>query len=187
MFFWLFFFCKQKTAYDMRISDWSSDVCSSDLWRCRSCPAPLPGERTAGGRQDEVPVVVRIAAVAGLRGLDDVVDLAGGHVVQDVALAVVVPVLEVAEHGIDLRPEHDAGLGFRRAVGVDLDEAPFRPALDVDSSVAPAVDARRGGRVVGADVGVLAARDDAVPAVAPVQPDSATAQPKSAPARGAPP
>src|SRR3546814_6067423 len=24
-------FCKQKTAYEMRISDWSSDVCSSDL------------------------------------------------------------------------------------------------------------------------------------------------------------
>src|SRR3546814_10776750 len=30
MLFILFFF-KQKTAYDMRISDWSSDVCSSDL------------------------------------------------------------------------------------------------------------------------------------------------------------
>src|SRR3546814_12459989 len=29
MFF--FVFCKQKTAYEMRISDWSSDVCSSDL------------------------------------------------------------------------------------------------------------------------------------------------------------
>src|SRR3546814_7068282 len=28
----LFFFFKQKTAYEMRISDWSSDVCSSDLW-----------------------------------------------------------------------------------------------------------------------------------------------------------
>src|SRR3546814_11393061 len=26
------FFFKQKTAYEMRISDWSSDVCSSDLW-----------------------------------------------------------------------------------------------------------------------------------------------------------
>src|SRR3546814_1061482 len=26
-----FFFCKQKTAYELRISDWSSDVCSSDL------------------------------------------------------------------------------------------------------------------------------------------------------------
>src|SRR3546814_10361600 len=29
--FILFFFFKQKTAYEMRISDWSSDVCSSDL------------------------------------------------------------------------------------------------------------------------------------------------------------
>src|SRR3546814_16913629 len=29
--FVLFFFFKQKTAYEMRISDWSSDVCSSDL------------------------------------------------------------------------------------------------------------------------------------------------------------
>src|SRR3546814_480939 len=28
---WLFLFFKQKTAYEMRISDWSSDVCSSDL------------------------------------------------------------------------------------------------------------------------------------------------------------
>src|SRR3546814_11458262 len=28
-----FFFVKQKTAYEMRISDWSSDVCSSDLTR----------------------------------------------------------------------------------------------------------------------------------------------------------
>src|SRR3546814_3093542 len=28
----VFFFFKQKTAYEMRISDWSSDVCSSDLW-----------------------------------------------------------------------------------------------------------------------------------------------------------
>src|SRR3546814_13483277 len=29
----MFFFFKQKTAYEMRISDWSSDVCSSDLAR----------------------------------------------------------------------------------------------------------------------------------------------------------
>src|SRR3546814_13099935 len=29
----MFFFFKQKTAYEMRISDWSSDVCSSDLPR----------------------------------------------------------------------------------------------------------------------------------------------------------
>src|SRR3546814_9052831 len=31
--FFFFFFFKQKTAYEMRISDWSSDVCSSDLLR----------------------------------------------------------------------------------------------------------------------------------------------------------
>src|SRR3546814_3790195 len=33
LFVCLFFF-KQKTAYEMRISDWSSDVCSSDLFGC---------------------------------------------------------------------------------------------------------------------------------------------------------
>src|SRR3546814_7289217 len=43
-----FFFFNQKTAYEMRISDWSSDVCSSDLlerelyeWRIRLLPSPL--------------------------------------------------------------------------------------------------------------------------------------------------
>src|SRR3546814_5607570 len=44
-----FFFFKQKTAYEMRISDWSSDVCSSDLaiadiraLRGRRCVAIAP-------------------------------------------------------------------------------------------------------------------------------------------------
>src|SRR3546814_9457094 len=36
-----FFFFKQKTAYEMRISDWSSDVCSSDL-APDATPAPKP-------------------------------------------------------------------------------------------------------------------------------------------------
>src|SRR3546814_983567 len=34
-------FVKQKTAYDVRISDWSSDVCSSDLLVLRDLPAHL--------------------------------------------------------------------------------------------------------------------------------------------------
>src|SRR3546814_15585772 len=34
VFCYFFFFFKQKTAYEMRISDWSSDVCSSDLNNC---------------------------------------------------------------------------------------------------------------------------------------------------------
>src|SRR3546814_3696099 len=38
----VFFFFKQKTAYEMRISDWSSDVCSSDLLAVkRRRPDPL--------------------------------------------------------------------------------------------------------------------------------------------------
>src|SRR3546814_3797803 len=35
-----FFVCKQKTAYEMRISDWSSDVCSSDLVAGQLPPRP---------------------------------------------------------------------------------------------------------------------------------------------------
>src|SRR3546814_4696160 len=37
----MFFFFKQKTAYEMRISDWSSDVCSSDLVVDRGLPGTL--------------------------------------------------------------------------------------------------------------------------------------------------
>src|SRR3546814_9225449 len=64
LFIFFFFFFKQKTAYEMRISDWSSDVCSSDLHpavgipseastagarthpvrRCRAGDNPLPGK-----------------------------------------------------------------------------------------------------------------------------------------------
>src|SRR3546814_7288296 len=43
----LFFFFKQKTAYEMRISDWSSDVCSSDL--------AGSGAWTAGGGASSTP------------------------------------------------------------------------------------------------------------------------------------
>src|SRR3546814_10232307 len=39
----MFFFFKQKTAYEMRISDWSSDVCSSDL----AVVARWPGSQLA--------------------------------------------------------------------------------------------------------------------------------------------
>src|SRR3546814_15975550 len=39
----LFFFFNQKTAYEMRISDWSSDVCSSDLDRVQQQPQREPG------------------------------------------------------------------------------------------------------------------------------------------------
>src|SRR3546814_10097342 len=38
------FFFKQKTAYEMRISDWSSDVCSSDLYKSDDLGDPMISE-----------------------------------------------------------------------------------------------------------------------------------------------
>src|SRR3546814_6843928 len=49
-----FFFFTQKTAYELRISDWSSDVCSSDLFQliCKLLPIGGDcGQRFASGRQ----------------------------------------------------------------------------------------------------------------------------------------
>src|SRR3546814_16691196 len=43
------FFFKQKTAYEMRISDWSSDVCSSDLWQRRAGRVVAIGCAVAAG------------------------------------------------------------------------------------------------------------------------------------------
>src|SRR3546814_7451275 len=56
---WVFFFFRQKAAYERRISDWSSDVCSSDLLLSRREAALLPGflmrllEVSAAFRSDE--------------------------------------------------------------------------------------------------------------------------------------
>src|SRR3546814_6459381 len=51
-FLYLFFFFKQKTAYEMRISDWSSDVCSSDLGS--ATPAAAQGTVVAGYSSGEL-------------------------------------------------------------------------------------------------------------------------------------
>src|SRR3546814_4475763 len=55
-----FFFFKQKTAYEMRISDWSSDVCSSDL---------QPGD--AGGRAELEPASLALLSPRAWLGRDD--------------------------------------------------------------------------------------------------------------------
>src|SRR3546814_1348771 len=55
----LIFFFKQKTAYEMRISDWSSDVCSSDLPHYRKCFI----ERSARASADADIVIANHALV----------------------------------------------------------------------------------------------------------------------------
>src|SRR3546814_17708855 len=58
IYLFVFLFFKQKTAYEMRISDWSSDVCSSDLRGCgrggagKHLIAPLQRIRHGRGRPD---------------------------------------------------------------------------------------------------------------------------------------
>src|SRR3546814_3429247 len=56
-----FFFFKQKTAYEMRISDWSSDVCSSDL-----------GEISGRGPSGSIELTASFGDVSGLVAGDDV-------------------------------------------------------------------------------------------------------------------
>src|SRR3546814_17332817 len=60
----MFFFFKQKTAYELRISDWSSDVCSSDLAvvadRDRREPAQLARRQRAVGDGDPQHVGVQL-------------------------------------------------------------------------------------------------------------------------------
>src|SRR3546814_7941234 len=65
-----FFFFKQKTAYEMRISDWSSDVCSSDLRLQRLPEGDTTGCRGAQGvrgRLERVDhgLVARLGAAPG--------------------------------------------------------------------------------------------------------------------------
>src|SRR3546814_4940857 len=64
-----FFFFKQKTAYEMRISDWSSDVCSSDLARSDR----LPGLEI--GIDDQPEHVARARGQFGDRGRGHAMDL----------------------------------------------------------------------------------------------------------------
>src|SRR3546814_10726334 len=59
--FGCFFFFKHKTAYERRIRDWSSDVCSSDLAQVdMDLPRPLAGGRTLGqkGLDRQLPVAI---------------------------------------------------------------------------------------------------------------------------------
>src|SRR3546814_8668094 len=61
-----FFFFKQKTAYEMRISDWSSDVCSSDL-RARWQSHRLQARGRGQGGRDRRLLVDRMARQANPR------------------------------------------------------------------------------------------------------------------------
>src|SRR3546814_2669668 len=81
--FYFFFFFKQKTAYEMRISDWSSDVCSSDL---RGIPGPWSMTLVMTSSPSASTTTYRSAAIGVLEGVRQQVGehadgerLIGGH------------------------------------------------------------------------------------------------------------
>src|SRR3546814_4228938 len=82
----MFFFFKQKTAYEMRISDWSSDVCSSDLHHQRGADQ-IDAQRFGPGIGIEIENPAHVAddpgvgegdverAIGFLRGGDELGDI----------------------------------------------------------------------------------------------------------------
>src|SRR3546814_2536135 len=99
----VFFVCKQKTAYEMRISDWSSDVCSSDL-----------GPEIAVGRGLEYLAVLRRAEVVDRAFMHGRLRLVGAN--------------RLAADRIDIRLRwHPAGLvGFARRILAEVGLASCR-------------------------------------------------------------
>src|SRR3546814_4934053 len=67
--FFFFFFFKQKTAYEMRISDWSSDVCSSDLGAALGSLAALVDYRSLRAYAPVIYVLSVLGLVAVLTPL----------------------------------------------------------------------------------------------------------------------
>src|SRR3546814_2681480 len=69
----LFFFFKQKTAYEMRISDWSSDVCSSDLHAPDAIGlARIDAAAAIGDAADDRHAVAELVAFDRYRRLGDI-------------------------------------------------------------------------------------------------------------------
>src|SRR6188474_532096 len=66
-----FFFFKQKTAYEMSLRDWSSDVCSSDLAR-QSSPATSRGKAFVDFQNDVTANDLALAAQEGFRSIEHV-------------------------------------------------------------------------------------------------------------------
>src|SRR3546814_2701138 len=137
-----FFFFKQKTAYEMRISDWSSDVCSSDLL-VQLFETRFDPKRSETQRQDDE---ARIASALDT-ALDTVATLDGDRVLRAYA-AVVRAALRTNyfQNGADGK--------LKRYVSIKLDprkvpELPAPPPLFEVFAHAPEVEGihLRGGRV----------------------------------------
>src|SRR3546814_18612533 len=92
-----FFFFKQKTAYEMRISDWSSDVCSSDLFISLHTPLTDATRNLIDGK-----------AIAKMRKGVRIVNCARGGIVDEEALKAARESGNVAGAALDVFAEEPA-------------------------------------------------------------------------------
>src|SRR3546814_16010615 len=90
-------FFKQKTAYEMRISDWSSDVCSSDLIQPGSSRNHSPARLARNGRDMGVDIPSRTDYVTALKPLLDAVGL-------EPSLSIVLFTLDESSYSRELAP-----------------------------------------------------------------------------------
>src|SRR3546814_11493542 len=98
-----FFFFKQKTAYEMRISDWSSDVCSSDLGAVEGADVRLAVRAMATDMGWAAPMMRKATAMR-----------FGGGTTQRKGASLR---LEASEErfGVSVAPIYGASMGSRRA------------------------------------------------------------------------
>src|SRR3546814_3027080 len=128
------FFFKQKTAYEMSISDWSSDVCSSDL--------PQLGARRLRNHHHQAELVELVArqdaAAPADRG-----DLAVGHLAMGAGHRLL--------KRLALDADLPAGLGLRRGA----DDAGRETDADAGGrlAVAAMADAQRGAEIAAGQIG----------------------------------
>src|SRR3546814_1409289 len=80
IFIFCFFFFKQKTAYEMRISDWSSDVCSSDLFGLPIYQHPMESNLTLAAQM--LRDAYQGPPIAPMRRFLDPLDVEGAYAVQ---------------------------------------------------------------------------------------------------------
>src|SRR3546814_17016924 len=110
----VFFFFKQKTAYEMRISDWSSDVCSSDLQEsglvcgCDFSLGYSPERINPGDKLHTVDRITKVVAgqtpevASRLAAIYGRVTSGGIHLAPDIKTAEAAKVIENAQRDINI-------------------------------------------------------------------------------------
>src|SRR3546814_4137940 len=103
-----FFFFKQKTAYEMRISDWSSDVCSSDLHQLVGTVDRWAQRQRYEEAVDEQPLLVHPREVSGIEIPREAGPEIAAGILLNPSADEVRPdrqaiVMQVAQHPIELR------------------------------------------------------------------------------------